>query len=120
MSGKLKRVAKKAAKKTAKVAVNRLPAKPVAIARKILGTPGKKEGTMGDEMEELQKENAKLRRRVDEMEAYQKEAEAEVAQKRPDAKKWIRGKLPGDKLIKTDPDTGEWTQIDRAEWELLA
>jgi uncharacterized small protein (DUF1192 family) len=34
--------------------------------------------------------------------------------------RWTRGKLPGEKLIKSDPDTGAWMEISREEWDSLA
>lgn len=33
--------------------------------------------------------------------------------------KWVRGILPGNKLIKTDPATGVFKEIDKKEWDSL-
>jgi hypothetical protein len=41
------------------------------------------------------------------------------AQSPHDVKRWIRGKLPGEKLIKIDSVTGKFQEIDRGEWDSL-
>ena len=67
-----------------------------------------------DEMEEVQQENRTLRQELAQLKAAAKTVGAGAI------KKWVRGKLPGDKLIKTDPDTGKYETIDKAEWDSLA
>jgi len=75
--------------------------------------------TMGDEVEELQakvsqltEENDQLRARVAQLETSAGDA--------PPSGVWKRGKLPGEKLIKTNVETGKFQVIDRAEWDALA
>lgn len=73
---------------------------------------------MGDEVEELQakvseltEENEQLRARVAELETN--------AGKAPPSGVWKRGKLPGEQLIKTNMETGQFKRIERAEWDAL-
>ena len=124
--GKLKGVIKKVAKKTAKTAA--AVAKDAAVKR--IPTPIKQaiqrraEDKMMEDLEQLQEENNNLREDNQAMaeEIARLKAEAKKVQAIPapeQAKKWIRGKLPGEKLIKTDPETGEFKEIDRAEWDTL-
>jgi cell division protein FtsB len=132
---RLKAVVKKAATKaiTRRAAATRPPK-----AKK------KEKKTMSEEFEELRlqvdeltDENAKLKDRIAELEsgggneltdenARLKDRIAELesgggsAPPEEEKRKWIRGKLPGEKLIKTDSATGEFEEIDREEWESLA
>jgi predicted RNase H-like nuclease (RuvC/YqgF family) len=80
-----------------------------------------KKKTMSDQMQELEiqvekleEENAALKDTVTRLERA-----AMVGTTTP-ARKWIRGKLPGEKLIKTDTETGEFQEIDQAEFDSLA
>ena len=111
MSVKPKKPVKKVAKKTATSA----RVLPIVSRTKL---QDKSEGKAMEQIEELQEENKVLREKVEELEARLENAEA-AASVSP-AIKWVRGKLPGEKLIKTDPETGKFEEIDRAEWDALA
>lgn len=104
-------------KKTATKAITRR-----AAATRPPKAKKKEKKTMSEEFEELRlqvdeltDENAKLKDRIAELESGGGSAPPEE-----EKRKWIRGKLPGEKLIKTDSATGEFEEIDREEWESLA
>jgi hypothetical protein len=109
--GKPKVVAKKAVKKREPILV-----KLSQVASKKFVSKGRKGKTM--EYEELVKENERLRGMVSELEERVEDLQ-EVAGPSPAPIKWVRGKLPGEKYIKTDPETGKFEQIDKAEWDSL-
>ena len=83
---------------------------------------------MSDELDDLylqvaklEEENQALKEKNEQLESDLIEAHSTAAA--PDAaakKKWIRGKLPGEKLIKTDNETGAFQEISREEWNALA
>jgi predicted nucleic acid-binding Zn-ribbon protein len=109
--GKLKGM-KAAAKKAAKKVVKK--------------TAPRKDKTMGDEMDELNEqitqltnENEELKTKVEELESSLAEAEESKEPARIIKKQWTRGKLPGEKLIKTNNQTGKFEEITRAEWDAL-
>lgn len=110
--GKPKVVAKKTAKKTAPA-----PVKLSKRAIKKFVSEGRKDKTM--EYEELVKENERLRGVVSELEERVEDLQ-EVAGPSPAPIKWVRGKLPGEKYIKTDSATGKFVQIDKTEWDSLS
>lgn len=123
MSGKLKAVAKKVAKKAAKKAVKAVkvaaPA-PVMISKRVIKkfvSEGRTEEKTMDEMEELQEENRTLREELAQLKDDALRGGAAAI--KDQARRWIRGKLPGERLIKTDPDTGKYEEIDKAEWDSL-
>src|ERR1700727_3980930 len=64
------------------------------------------------EVDELTEENARLKDRVAELEG------GGAAGAPP--RRWVRGKLPGEKLIKTDSETGALIESDQAEIDSLA
>lgn len=118
-----------------------MPNKPNAIAKKkavkkpvppvkLSKATVKKFVSEGKKMEyqELVVENEALKAQVSELEAKVDELEAEVDEYRdhdvasPPSEptvKWVRGKLPGEKYIKTDPSTGKFEVIDKAQWDSL-
>lgn len=76
----------------------------------------------------LEEENSALRERVIEMEQRINVLGEENERLRVSlvnsgaadpGRKWIRGKLPGEKLIKVDAATGAFEEIGREEWESL-
>jgi hypothetical protein len=103
-------------KKTKKLLyeIKSTPAKP--------STPRKAERqrrTMGDEVEELQKQVSELTEENDQLRARVAQLEAGKGNTPPSGV-WKRGKLPGEKLIKTNVETGKFQEINRAEWDSLA
>lgn len=68
---------------------------------------------------ELKQKNLDLATMVEELEE-RANLEGEGANVTPIKQRWTRGKLPGDKLIKTDVATGKFQEIDREEWDSLA
>jgi molecular chaperone GrpE (heat shock protein) len=71
-----------------------------------------------DRVEELEAKVSELEDKIIEL-----NAENEQLRKKPQgkpAKKWQRGKLPGERYIKTDPETGHFLEINKAEWDSLA
>lgn len=102
-------------KKTKSVPAPTRRAAPVSPPTKAAKKEKKK--TMTDQMQELEEqvekleeENAALRDKI---------ASLEGASGAP-PRKWVRGKLPGEKLIKTDSETGEFEEISQAEFDSLA
>ena len=111
MVNKLKAITRKAEKK------------PAAPPPKAETTEEKKK--MSDEIddltrqvEELTQENSELKAKVEELE--RNNAAINALPGPGQTKEWTRGKLPGDKLIKTSTKTGEFEEIDQQEWDSLA
>lgn len=105
----------------------KLAAKASALITKATSPPqaAKKERkkTMSDQIEELEiqvekleEENAELKDRIAELEGATTGSGGATERVR----KWIRGKLPGERFIKTDSETGEFEVIDQAEFDSLA
>lgn len=65
-----------------------------------------------EEVQRLTEENETLRARLDALENGEVNATP--------APKWKKGLLPGNQYIKTDPATGDFKKIDKAEWDTLA
>ena len=74
---------------------------------------------MDERVEDLEQAVTELTEENDALKAKIAELESKVETTQP-KKRWTRGKLPGEKLIKTDPETGDFVEIDRAEWDALA
>lgn len=124
--GRLKRLAKKGAKKAAKKGITAVKATPpVRIAKQTMRKFMQGGGAMEDDrLEELEKANAKLVKDNAKLETRVEELKAE-AQDRPETEveaknKWSRGTLPGNKYIKIDHATGKFEEIDKQEWDSLA
>jgi TolA-binding protein len=127
MAGPRKKVKKLIAKATAKKAaaiidrvkptkaMQRHKAKPPTTNRERIQAMTTEIDDLREQIDELQKENDQLKERNEELE---NSAEATTAQ--TPRVKWVRGKLPGEKLIKTNPETGAFEEIDKQEWDLLA
>jgi len=119
MAGPKKKVKKLIAKATARVkptkSAERYKAKPPTTNRERIQAMTTEIDDLREQIDELQKENDQLKERNEELE---NSAEATTA-KTPRVK-WVRGKLPGEKLIKTNPETGAFEEIDKQEWDLLA
>ena len=112
---------KKTAKKGKPEMTRRAAPKPIA--------PPKAEKRQRRSMDDLEQENEKLRGQVAELTKENDTLAAHVEELRgkietgsvdPAKTKWKRGKLPGEKYIKTDLDTGKFTVIDKQEWDSLA
>jgi hypothetical protein len=135
--GKPKVVAKKATKKTTPAPVKRSKGT-ISVEAMIVSTPrpskpalkkfvpgGRKAKAM--EYEELVEENQRLKEQVKELTDARNELTLKIEELEdkpippdpPTAKNWMRGKLPGERFIKTDPETGKFEEIDKAEWDSL-
>jgi len=68
-------------------------------------------------IEDLQRENSDLRRKLAEAEDSLNQAPGPTPTTR---REWIRGQLPGDVMIKTNTVTGKFVAIDKAEYDSLA
>jgi predicted RNase H-like nuclease (RuvC/YqgF family) len=114
MGNRLKAVAKKAARKAL---TRRAPTPPPPPPPKAEKKEKKKMSEQIDSLEtqvdELTQENEELRAKVAELERNPGSA-APTGEK-----KWVRGKLPGEKLIKTNTETGDYEEIDQAEFDSL-
>lgn len=137
--GRLKGSSNKRANKATKATKaagkeKRIPPPPSATAKKMSKAPApgasrkERPHKMSDELDDLylqvaklEEENQALKEKNEQLESDLIEAHSTAAA--PDTaakKKWIRGKLPGEKLIKTDNETGAFQEISREEWNALA
>jgi len=111
--GRAKAIAKKAANKALTRAVSRTAPTPPPKAEK------KEKKAMDERVEDLEQAVQELTEENDALKAKVAELESKVETAAP-RKRWARGKLPGEKLIKTDQETGDFVEIDRDEWDALA
>jgi len=92
------------------------PAKPPTPAK-----PEKRQRRRMDDSNRVEELEAKVEELEDKI--IELNAENERLRSTPQAetpKKWQRGKLPGERYIKTDPETRRFLEINKAEWDSLA
>jgi len=131
--GRPKGSKKRADKATAAGKVKRIPPPPPSTAKKMKKAPPgasrkRRINKMSDDIAELYEQIDKLREENEELKAKNEQLESDITQAQSTAAapettsktRWLRGKLPGEKLIKTDKETGAFEEISREEWNTLA
>ena len=118
--GRVKAITRKLARKAInKRSPKAAPTPPKAEKKEKKKAMSEELDDLREQVERLTRENESLREQVEELGGEAEASEGGDADL-PPKRRWTRGKLPGDKLIKTDNKTGKFEEITREEWDSLA